>query len=122
MMFSGHDTNVANIWSYLQPIEFKQDNLIGQYVDWYQVPYATSIQIELHKMKGCKPRHKGASNCFYMQFLSNGQPLVFRDLKSIHNERGMTYTQTRDFELKAPGVYDESEKDPAVFYNRISPT
>ena len=43
MMFSGHDTNVANIWSYLQPIEFKQDNLIGQFVDWYQVPYATSI-------------------------------------------------------------------------------
>ena len=48
MMFSGHDTNIGNLWTYLEPIEFKQDNFYGKYVDWFQIPYASSIQIELH--------------------------------------------------------------------------
>lgn len=43
MLFSGHDTNVGNLWAYLQPINFKQDNLLGQFVEWYQIPYASSI-------------------------------------------------------------------------------
>lgn len=43
MLYSGHDTNIGNLWAYLQPIDFKQDNLAGKFVDWYTIPFASSI-------------------------------------------------------------------------------
>lgn len=118
MLFSGHDTNIGNIWAYLQPIDFKQDNLKGQFVDWYHIPFSSSIQIELHKKVDCSSE-KGSTKCFYIQFTSNGQPLVFRDLPSIHNEAGMSFSQSQsNFDLKTPGQYDASNKERNQRYQR----
>lgn len=86
-LYSGHDTNIGNLWQYLNPVGFKQDNLQGQFVDWYQIPYASSIQMELHKKKNCTlAKGEDESSCFYVQFTSNGQPLKFKNLDSIYAE------------------------------------
>lgn len=50
---SAHDTQIGPIWQFLNLVDFKQDYLNGSYVDWYGIPYASSIVFELHKAKNC---------------------------------------------------------------------
>ena len=43
MMLSAHDTQIGNIWQFLKPEEFRQDDLQGTYADWYFIPFSSYI-------------------------------------------------------------------------------
>ena len=68
-MISAHDEQISNLWQFLQPINFLQDDQSGNYKNWYYIPYASHINMELHKKKNCE------KHCHYVLFSSNGQPL-----------------------------------------------
>lgn len=40
---SGHDSNIAPLWQYFDLTDFEQDNLNGDYIQWYGIPYASTI-------------------------------------------------------------------------------
>lgn len=42
-LLSAHDTQVAGLWQMIDPQGFHQDNMEGELVDWYGVPYASYI-------------------------------------------------------------------------------
>ena len=95
-MLSAHDSQISNLWLFLDPINFKQDDLQGNFRDWYHIPYASHIQIELHKTLNCS----GKPSCYSMLFVANGIPLKFRDLNSMQT--------TENLNLKTPYELDKS--------------
>ena len=83
-LFSGHDTNVANIWRYFRPVNFVQDDLSGKgrHAQWFSVPFSSYIQIELHRNKTCVEEQGHHEECFLMRFMANGQALQLQGLKA----------------------------------------
>jgi hypothetical protein len=75
-MLSAHDSQISNLWQFLEPVNLVQDNLEGKYEDWFHVPYASHITVELHKLKNCS----NSLSCYSMMFVSNGLPLQFKDM------------------------------------------
>ena len=81
VMLSAHDNQITNLWQTLDPIHFQQDNFDDKYEDWYSVPYASFIQIELHKLNDCEDdNNRPTGKCWRVMFTSNGQPLKFKNL------------------------------------------
>ena len=76
---SAHDTQIGPLWQFLDLVDFKQDDLDGGYVDWYGIPYASSIVVELHKQKNCEDFQK-TGRCWSVLMHSNGNPLKLRGL------------------------------------------
>jgi hypothetical protein len=76
-MYSAHDMQIVNLWQFLEPLSFMQNNLNGTYQEWFHCPYASHITLELHKLKNCKDDDLTgkSAKCFYLMFVSNGQPL-----------------------------------------------
>jgi hypothetical protein len=79
-MMSAHDEQLANLWQFLEPVNFLQDDQKGNYSEWYFIPYASHMHMELHKKKECE------HHCYYLLFTSNGQPLKFKGLNPIGQE------------------------------------
>ncbi|CDW76973.1 major acid phosphatase map (histidine-acid phosphatase) [Stylonychia lemnae] len=71
MIYSGHDVQIANVLTLLNPIE------IG---DVYQIPYGSTFYIELYYDDDCIKNTKTENdkqNCFWVQVIFNGKQLSF---------------------------------------------
>ena len=103
-MFSAHDMQISNLWQFLEPINFQQDDLTGEYSEWFHCPYASHITIELHKLKNCTDDDKTGkqAKCFFIMFVSNGQPLQFKDLNPFPQKENFVQI------LKTPRDKDQS--------------
>jgi hypothetical protein len=65
-LISAHDEQISNLWQFLEPVDFMQDDLNGKFTEWYYIPFASHLHMELHRKKDCE------HHCFYILFSSNG--------------------------------------------------
>ena len=86
-LFSGHDTNVANLWSYLRPVNLMQRNELNKMEQWYSVPFSSYVQIELHRNK--------ANGDYLVRFSSNGIVLHLDGLPQV--DGFSDYQQAKQF-------------------------
>lgn len=67
-MYSGHDDDLSNMITYLNPSEF--------YL--HRVAFSSQIYFELHYDSECLLNSK-SSACFHIQVIFNGEDFIFND-------------------------------------------
>ena len=66
LLYSAHDTNIANIWTWLNQNKWP----------WYECPFASQVIIELHYDKDCL-NDKNDMSCFFTFTYFNGDKQNF---------------------------------------------
>ena len=60
-MFSAHDVTMANIWEFLEPVNF----------DYNYIPYSSYLQIKLWEEKKCQDDTHKDDECFMVTISTN---------------------------------------------------
>jgi hypothetical protein len=81
MIHSAHDTQIDNLVLFLEPTNFKMEN----------IEFAAHVIFELSYNEECLEEYQ-SEDCFYMKVLYNGKPLAFKDFPI-----GGTFPQFRLF-------------------------